>query len=99
MSKKHQRASTRLSQDGRSVFVRLNVSRLDFEFARAWAAFHAQADPAGTAEDHLEGMLASAVLDHRLECGWCPPPEIANQIAADSGGFKRVTETEDELPF
>lgn len=72
-----QRASTRFSKDGTTALVTLRIDRRDYEFARAWAAVHAEADPHGTAEDQLEGHLALALMQRRAEFGWTPPPEIA----------------------
>jgi hypothetical protein len=55
MKRKHdfQRRGTRYSKDGQTVFATLRIDRRMYEFARAWAAFHAGADPAGTAEEQL----------------------------------------------
>lgn len=75
-SKKHQRKGTRISKDGRTAFVWLRVGRRKYEFARAWAAHHADADPDGTAEDQLEGYLNMALMTHMDETDWKAPPEI-----------------------
>lgn len=72
----HRRPDTRFARDGRSVFVTLNVDRRDYEYARAWAVFHAVADPDGTAECQLEGMLSAALLRAQIEDCWQPLPEI-----------------------
>ncbi len=71
-----QRSSTRFSEDGTSAVVTLRIDRRDYEFARAWAAVHAEADPQGTAEEQLEGYLAMALMQRRAESNWKPPPEI-----------------------
>ena len=65
----HQRRSTRFSPDGQTVFVRLRLDLLKYEFARFWAAFHAEADPEGTAEDQLEGYLNAVLGAHMAEMG------------------------------
>lgn len=72
----HQRKGTRFCDDGRGVLVTLWVDRRNYEYARAWAQFHAAADPEGTAEDHLEGYLGGAVANCRWESRWRAPPEI-----------------------
>lgn len=95
----HQRNDTRFSKDSRTVFVRLRVDRRLYEFARTWAAFHADADPGGTAEDQLEGYLNMALLSHMAETDWNAPPQIEalyrglNDYDKSSGG------TDDEIPF
>lgn len=99
MDKTFQRKGTRISPDGGTVFVRLRISRINYEFARSRAAFHAKADPAGTAEEQIEGYVGTTLANARQAADWQPPPEIAGQIEPDSGGFKRVTENEAGLPF
>jgi|AACY02.2.fsa_nt_gi hypothetical protein len=66
----------RVSDDGCTVFVCLRVDRKAYEFARYWAAFHADADPHGTAECQLEGYLSTALGRAILTANWRPPPEI-----------------------
>ena len=94
-----QRKSTRLAKDGRSVFVRLRVDRRDYEFARAWALFHAEADPCGTAEDQLEGALSMALMHNREKCGWQPPQEIAALFAADEIPGNPRNSLDDGIPY
>jgi hypothetical protein len=74
--KKRQRRGTQFSKDGCTVFVKLRVDRRYYEFARFWAFEHAVGDPAGTAEDHLEGYLNAALSDAIAETGWEAPAEI-----------------------
>ena len=71
-----ERKGTTYSDDGLSVFVQLRVSRRDYEFCRHWAHFHAKADPAGTAEDQLEGYLNMALMGAIEESDWSAPAEI-----------------------
>jgi hypothetical protein len=99
MQANHQRADTRFSDDGRAVFVRLQVSREDYEFARSWAEFHSDADPAGTAEDHLEGTLNTALLSHRQELGWEPSEAIKAFCETASDERSKSSQTRCELPF
>lgn len=73
---KHQRRSTRISEGGTTVFVRLRVDRELYEYARHWANLHAGAMPRGTAEDQLEGYLHTALLGGMLDDDWMAPPEI-----------------------
>ena len=73
-----QATSTRFSPDGCTAFVRLRVDRRNYEFARHWAAVHAEADPEGTAEDQLEGYLAMALMEHMERTQWEPSQEIEN---------------------
>jgi hypothetical protein len=93
------RSSTRLAKDGRSVFVRLRVDRRDYEFARAWAVFHAEADPQGTAEDQLEGYLSMALMHNRERCGWQPPEEIAALFAGDEVARNPQNPLDDGIPY
>jgi hypothetical protein len=74
--KKRQRRGTRFSDDGLTVFVNLRVNRRFYEFARFWANAHAVADPAGTAEDQLEGYLNTAISSAIAAAEWEAPAEI-----------------------
>lgn len=95
----HRRPDTRFSKDGCTVFVRLRVDRRDYEFARQWAAMHAEADPSGTAEDQLEGYLNMALLSHIADADWSAPPEIGALYPEDAKkGFPTEVD-EDEVPF
>ncbi|MBJ6371800.1 hypothetical protein [Sedimentitalea arenosa] len=99
MSKNFERRDTRFSADGRTVFVRLRINRKDFEFARSWAEFHAAADPAGTAEDHLEGYLSMALLEAREHAKWRAPPEIEALYPAVDKGLRGLPDMDDGIPF
>jgi hypothetical protein len=99
LDNKHRRGGTRFSRDGRTVFVWLRVDRRDYEFARAWAAFHAEADPAGTAEDQLEGYLNMALMTHMDETDWNAPPEIEALYPRLSECKKSKEDPDDEIPF
>lgn len=94
-----QRCGTRVSKDGRTAFVRLRVDRRLYEFARAWAAFHAEADPAGTAEDQLEGYLSAALWDQIVKTGWSPPHEIKALFPIGEWVGNPRNFSDDELPF
>jgi len=93
------RRGTRVSKDGRSVSVRLRVDRRDYEFARAWAAVHAEADPQGTAEEQLEGYLAMALMQRRAESGWTPPPEIEALFTTGKSAGNPQNPLDDSIPF
>jgi hypothetical protein len=93
---KRQRRSTRFSDDGLTVFARLRVDRRAFEFARHWAFFHAKADPAGTAEEHLEGYLDRAMLSAMEDSGWQAPPEIEALYPPPKEG---KSDMDDGIPF
>lgn len=99
MSKKHQRASTRFSGEGRTVFVSLQIDRKDYEFARFWAEFHERADPNGTAEDHLEGYLNMALLGSRERANWRAPPEIEALYPSVGKAFRGTDDMDDGIPF
>lgn len=71
-----QRRSTRFSDNGLTVFVRLRVDRRDYEFARHWAFEHADNLPSGAAEDQLEGSLNMAMLSAMQDSDWQAPLEI-----------------------
>jgi hypothetical protein len=96
---KHRRNSTRFSKDGCTVFVVLRVDRRNYEFARAWAAFHADADPTGTAEDQLEGYLNMALMTHMDETDWKGPPEIEALYRRSSDYENSGDEVDDGIPF
>ena len=96
---KHQRKGTRFSKDGRTVFVTLRVDRRSYEFARSWAAFHADADPDGTAEDQLEGYLNMALLSHMDETDWSAPPCIQAYYRGLREDEKSVHDLDDGIPF
>lgn len=99
MKKRFQRPDTRFSRDGRNVFVRLQVERRMYEFARAWAAFHAEVDPAGTAEEQLEGYLYMALIEAVGAAGWRPPAEIEALYPAAEAGQGLPDEEDDGIPF
>jgi hypothetical protein len=92
----HQRDDTTISEDGKTVFVRVRVTRRAYEFARHWAIFHAKADPSGTAEDQIEGYLNKALKDHMDEIGWTAPPEIEALYPDDE---VKEFDPDKELPF
>lgn len=94
----HQRAGTRFLDEGRVALVTLRVDRRAYEFARHWAAFHAPADPQGTAEDHLEGYLGSALRDAMAASEWAAPPEI-EALCPQPRETKRHGDLDDELPW
>ena len=91
---RYRRPGTRFSRDGCTAFVRLRVDRREYEFARAWAAFHAEGDPAGTAEDHLEGYLNMALMSHMADLRWRASPEIEALYPE-----LPASDPDDELPF
>ena len=93
-----QRPDTRFSKDGCTVYVRLRVDRRSYEFARSWAAFHAQADPCGTAEVQLEGYLNMALLSHMTELDWAAPPEI-EALYPEPENADIADDTDDGIPF
>lgn len=96
----HQRNGTRFSTDGRTVLVTLLVDRRGYEFARAWAVFHAGADPAGTAEDKLDGYLNMALLSHMEDMGWVAPLEIEALYPRLSDSRKpNGDDLDDGIPF
>lgn len=95
----HQRSGTRFSKDGRTVFVRLRVNRRFYEFARWWAAFHADADPDGTAEGQLEGYLNMALITHMDETDWKGPEEIEAAYRGLSDYGKSGDDMDDGIPF
>lgn len=103
MSKKpktdHQRADTRFSKDGCTVFVRLRVDRRKYEFARQWAVFHAEADPEGTAEEQLEGYLNMALMHHMGETDWIAPPQIEALYPKRNPDEKSANDLDDDIPF
>lgn len=95
---KYRRKGTRFSRDGRTAFVWLRVGRRGYEFASAWAALLADADPDGTAEDQLEGYLNMALITHMDETAWNGPPEIEalyRGLNEDETG----NDMDDGLPF
>lgn len=94
-----QRRETRISKDGRTVSVRLQVDRRLYEFAKAWAAVHAEADPAGTAEDQLEGYLAATLREQMEKTGWAPPPEIKALFPAGLLPGNPQNSLDDGIPF
>jgi hypothetical protein len=95
----YERYETRYSEDGRTVLVVLRVDRRGYEFARAWAASHAEANPAGTAEDQLEGYLNMALMTHMDETDWNAPPEIEALYPRLSECKKSSEDPDDEVPF
>lgn len=97
--KNHRRNDTRFSKDGRTVFVTLRVDRRSYEFARSWAAFHADADPEGTAEDQLEGYLNMVLLSHMAETDWHAPPRIEAYYRGLMEGEKPGHDLDDGIPF
>lgn len=96
---KHQEKSTRFSRDGCTVFVMLRVDRRYYEFARAWAAFHAEAFPTGTAEDQLEGYLNMALMSHMQDMDWDAPPEIEALYPRLRECKKSGDDPDDGIPF
>jgi hypothetical protein len=96
---KYQRNGTRFSEDGCTVFVMLRVDRRSYEFARAWAAFHAEADPAGTAEDQLEGYLNMALMSHMQDMDWVASPEVEALYPRLSDREKSGDDLDDGIPF
>lgn len=96
---KHRRNSTRFSRDGCTVFVMLSVDRRSYEFARSWAAFHADAYPPGTAEDHLEGYLNMALMSHMQDMDWVAPPEIEALFPRLSERKCSSDDPDDGIPF
>ncbi|WP_126978579.1 hypothetical protein [Frigidibacter oleivorans] len=94
-----QRRGTRVLKDGRTAFVRLQVDRRLYEFAKAWAAFHAEADPAGTAEEHLEGYLEATLREHMVKTGWSPPAEIKALFPAGLLPGNPQNSLDDGIPF
>lgn len=96
---RHQRNGTTVSRDGCTVFVTLCVNRRGYEFAREWAAFHAGADPAGTAEDQLEGYLNMALLSQMQDMDWVAPPEIEALYPQLSHCEKSDYDLDDGIPF
>lgn len=98
--RRYRRPGTRFSEDGCTAFVRLRVTRRSYEFARAWAMFHAAADPGGTAEDHLEGYLATALAGHIEALDWTAPPEIeALYPKVRESSRTRSGSVDDGIPF
>lgn len=96
---KFERASTRLSPDGTTVFVQLRVEREAYEFARHWAAFHAAAAPDGTAEDQLEGYLNMALTEAMEAADWTPPPEIEALRPKARPRKPRAGDLDDDIPI
>jgi len=96
---KHRRGGTRFSKDGRTVFVTLRVDRRSYEFARSWAAFHADADPDGTAEDQLEGYLNTTLMTHMDETDWNAPPQIETYYHGLSEYGNPDDDLDDGIPF
>ena len=99
MTRRFQRSSTRFSKDGRTVFATLRIDRGFYEFARAWAAYHAGADPAGTAEEQLEGYLAMAGMEAMDASDWQPPPEIEALYPAQEEQKAVPSDMDDDIPF
>jgi hypothetical protein len=95
--KRHQRRSTRFSEDGCTALVQLRVDRRHYEFARGWAAFHALGDPLGTAEDHLEGTLNLAIMSHIGDLKWTAPPEI--EALFPRSEERADSDMDDDIPF
>lgn len=98
-NKKHQRKGTRISKDGRTVFAWLRMDRRAYEFARWWAAFHADADPDITAEDEIEGYANTALRTHMAETDWKAPPEIEALYRGSSDYEKPGGDMDDGIPF
>lgn len=96
---RYRRPGTRFSKNGRTAFVRLRIDRRCYEFARAWAGFHAPAFPAGTAEDQLEGYLISALLEHMAALDWKAPPEIDALYPQDRRDTGPKNDIDDGIPF
>jgi hypothetical protein len=94
---KHQDKRTRFSKDGCTAFVHLRVDRRAYEFARFWAAYHAGAEPTGTAEDHLEGYLNLALMEHMEEIDWMAPPDI--EALYPKMPDKAPGDWDDDIPF
>lgn len=96
---KHQRCSTRFSDDGCTVFVRLRVDRRDYEYAKSWAEWHAPADPGGTAEDQLEGYLNMALTRSILYHNWFAPPKIKALYPKVQNDKSPDGDMDDGIPF
>lgn len=96
---KHRRSGTHFSKDGRTVFVTLRVDRRSYEFARSWAAFHADADPLATAEDQLEGYLNMALISHMVETDWNAPPRIEALYRGLNDYGNSESDLDDGIPF
>lgn len=99
MTRQFQRRGTRYSRDGQTVLATLRIDRRMYEYARAWAAFHAGADPAGTAEEQLEGYLNMALLVAMDASGWHPPPDIEALYPPAKADQSVLNDMEDDIPF
>lgn len=94
-----QRPGTRYAKDGQTVFATLRIDRRMYEFARAWAVYHAGADPEGTAEVQLEGYLNTALMEAMDAADWQPPPEIEALYPAQEEEEAVPSDMDDEIPF
>ena len=95
------RENTVVSEDGRTVFCVVRVSRREYEFARDWAEYHSGADPAGTAEEQIEGYISTALSRHIQDMDWKASAEIGALYPkpAPKDVPKMPTEFDDDLPF
>lgn len=91
--------TTRISADGLSVSCWVTVDRLDFEYARSWARFHAPADPNGTAEEQLVGFLSTALMHARAADQWEPPAQLKALYPKLEAPKRHPDDIDDDINF